>query len=95
MAEPVPPDKFADTHTWIKGQVKGRIALFVDDMLQTGAKASNMEFLKALEKKWTMSKPEQLGPVDRHEQLKLIGVMISRQPSRVYGHEEGTSFVGQ
>eukprot|EP00975_Prorocentrum_lima_P045333 9492964-Prorocentrum_lima.AAC.1 len=26
MAEPVPPDKFAGTHTWIKGQVKGRIA---------------------------------------------------------------------
>eukprot|EP00975_Prorocentrum_lima_P017247 3648387-Prorocentrum_lima.AAC.1 len=42
MAEPVPPDEFAETHTWIKGQAKGTIALFVDDMLQTGAKASNM-----------------------------------------------------
>eukprot|EP00975_Prorocentrum_lima_P011692 2487320-Prorocentrum_lima.AAC.1 len=30
MADPVPPDKFAETHTWIKGQVKGRIALLVD-----------------------------------------------------------------
>eukprot|EP00975_Prorocentrum_lima_P034415 7235255-Prorocentrum_lima.AAC.1 len=34
--------------SWNKGHVKGRIALFVDDMLQTGAKASNMELLKAL-----------------------------------------------
>eukprot|EP00975_Prorocentrum_lima_P057748 12110484-Prorocentrum_lima.AAC.1 len=42
MAEPVPPAKFAETHTWIKGQVKGRMALVVDDILQTGAKASNM-----------------------------------------------------
>eukprot|EP00975_Prorocentrum_lima_P065156 12901757-Prorocentrum_lima.AAC.1 len=50
MAEPVHPDRFAETHTWIKGQVKGRIALFVDDMLQTGAKESNVELLKALEK---------------------------------------------
>eukprot|EP00975_Prorocentrum_lima_P026972 5672653-Prorocentrum_lima.AAC.1 len=87
LAEPVSPDKFAETHTWVKGQVKGRIALFVDDMLQTGAKASNVEFLKALERKWTMSKPEHL--------LKLIGVMINRQPSKVDGHEEGTFFVGQ
>eukprot|EP00975_Prorocentrum_lima_P001429 309725-Prorocentrum_lima.AAC.1 len=29
-AEVVPPDKFAETHTWIKGQVKGRVAPFVD-----------------------------------------------------------------
>eukprot|EP00975_Prorocentrum_lima_P052301 10956625-Prorocentrum_lima.AAC.1 len=42
-----------------------------------------------------MSKPEHLGPVDRHEKLKCIGVMVSRQPSRVDGHEEGTLFVGQ
>eukprot|EP00975_Prorocentrum_lima_P016682 3537377-Prorocentrum_lima.AAC.1 len=27
MAGPVPADMFAETHTWIKGQVKGRIAL--------------------------------------------------------------------
>eukprot|EP00975_Prorocentrum_lima_P052189 10932779-Prorocentrum_lima.AAC.1 len=53
MAQPVPADKFAETHTWIKGQIKGKIALFVDDMLQTGAKPSNLEFLKALDKKWT------------------------------------------
>eukprot|EP00975_Prorocentrum_lima_P048517 10149771-Prorocentrum_lima.AAC.1 len=53
MAEPVPADKFAETHTWIKGQVKGRIALFAYDMLQTVAKASNTEFLKALGRKWT------------------------------------------
>eukprot|EP00975_Prorocentrum_lima_P067853 12917327-Prorocentrum_lima.AAC.1 len=46
MAEPVPPDKFAETHTWIKGQVRGRIALFAEDMLQTRARASNIEFLK-------------------------------------------------
>eukprot|EP00975_Prorocentrum_lima_P008354 1785089-Prorocentrum_lima.AAC.1 len=62
MAEPVPPDKFADTHTWIKGQVKGKSALFVDDMLQTGARASNREFLQAWERKWSMAKPEHLGP---------------------------------
>eukprot|EP00975_Prorocentrum_lima_P027014 5681886-Prorocentrum_lima.AAC.1 len=42
-----------------------------------------------------MSKPEHLGPVDRYEQLKFIGVMISRQPSTLGGHEEGTFFVGQ
>eukprot|EP00975_Prorocentrum_lima_P028307 5950349-Prorocentrum_lima.AAC.1 len=42
-----------------------------------------------------MSKPEHLGPVDRYEMLKFIGVMISRQPSQVGGHEEGTCFVGQ
>eukprot|EP00975_Prorocentrum_lima_P055975 11733715-Prorocentrum_lima.AAC.1 len=62
MAQPVLADKFAETHTWIQGQVKGRIALFVDDMLQTGAEAINMEFLKAFGKKCTMSKPEHLGP---------------------------------
>eukprot|EP00975_Prorocentrum_lima_P018914 3984942-Prorocentrum_lima.AAC.1 len=51
-------------------------------MIQAGAKASNVEFLKALEKKWTMSSPEHLGPLDRHEKLKFIGVMISRQPHK-------------
>eukprot|EP00975_Prorocentrum_lima_P025351 5322967-Prorocentrum_lima.AAC.1 len=30
----------------------------------------------------TMAKPEHLGPMDRHQKLKFIGVMISRQPSR-------------
>eukprot|EP00975_Prorocentrum_lima_P024953 5240272-Prorocentrum_lima.AAC.1 len=50
MAQSVPADKFAETHTWIRGQIKGKIALFVDDVLQTGAKPSNMEFLQALEK---------------------------------------------
>eukprot|EP00975_Prorocentrum_lima_P012722 2694765-Prorocentrum_lima.AAC.1 len=95
MAEPVPADKFAETHTWMKGQVKGRIALFVDDMRQTVAKASNIEWLKTLERKWTMSKPEHLGAVDRHEKLKLIGAMISRQPSKANDMDEGTYFVGQ
>eukprot|EP00975_Prorocentrum_lima_P044159 9259350-Prorocentrum_lima.AAC.1 len=28
------------------------------------------------------SKPEHVGPLDRHEKLKFIGVMISRQPTR-------------
>eukprot|EP00975_Prorocentrum_lima_P031138 6537909-Prorocentrum_lima.AAC.1 len=32
MAQPVPADKLAETHTWIKGQIEGKIALFVDDM---------------------------------------------------------------
>eukprot|EP00975_Prorocentrum_lima_P015638 3314817-Prorocentrum_lima.AAC.1 len=50
------------THTWVRGQVKGRIAMFADSMMQTGAKASNVEFLKALERNWTMSKPRHLGP---------------------------------
>eukprot|EP00975_Prorocentrum_lima_P061306 12851484-Prorocentrum_lima.AAC.1 len=54
-----------------------------------------MELLKALERKWAMSKPEHLGPVGRYEKLKFIGVMISRKPSTVGGHEEGTFFVGQ
>eukprot|EP00975_Prorocentrum_lima_P011544 2453067-Prorocentrum_lima.AAC.1 len=63
MAQPVPADKFAETHTWIQEQTKGKIALFVDEMLQTRAKASNVEFLKALERKWTMSKPAHLGPL--------------------------------
>eukprot|EP00975_Prorocentrum_lima_P068541 12921291-Prorocentrum_lima.AAC.1 len=48
MAGPVPENKFADTHTWIKGQIKGRVALFVDGVIQAGAKASNVELLKAL-----------------------------------------------
>eukprot|EP00975_Prorocentrum_lima_P024358 5124137-Prorocentrum_lima.AAC.1 len=65
MAQPVPEDKFAETHTW-------RTALFVDDMIQEGAKASNVEFLKALERRWTMSSPEHLGPLDGHEKLKFI-----------------------
>eukprot|EP00975_Prorocentrum_lima_P033492 7024148-Prorocentrum_lima.AAC.1 len=43
MAQPVPENKFAETHTWIKGQVKGIIALFVDDMIRAGAKASHVE----------------------------------------------------
>eukprot|EP00975_Prorocentrum_lima_P005451 1176749-Prorocentrum_lima.AAC.1 len=53
-----PPDKFAEAPPWIKGQINGKIALLVDDMLQAGAKTRNVEFLKALEKKLTMSKPE-------------------------------------
>eukprot|EP00975_Prorocentrum_lima_P021856 4603356-Prorocentrum_lima.AAC.1 len=56
VAQPVPENKFAETHPWIKkGQVKGRIALFVDDMVQAAAKANNVEFLKALGKKHTGS----------------------------------------
>eukprot|EP00975_Prorocentrum_lima_P070994 12935175-Prorocentrum_lima.AAC.1 len=72
MAQPVPENKFAETHTCIKRQSKGLIALFVDDMIQAGAKASNIELLKTREKKWTMSKPEHLGPLDRNEKLKSI-----------------------
>eukprot|EP00975_Prorocentrum_lima_P048798 10208883-Prorocentrum_lima.AAC.1 len=78
-----------------KGQIKGKIALFVGDMIQAGAKASNVEFLKALEKKWTMSKREHLGPLDRHEKLKFIGVMRSRQPTKANDLEDGIYFVGQ
>eukprot|EP00975_Prorocentrum_lima_P046868 9796423-Prorocentrum_lima.AAC.1 len=69
MAQPVPENKLAETHTWIKGQIKGIIALFVDDMIQAGAKASNVELLKALGMNWTMPSPEHLGPLDRHEKL--------------------------
>eukprot|EP00975_Prorocentrum_lima_P055208 11575891-Prorocentrum_lima.AAC.1 len=58
-------------------------------MIQAGAKASNMEFLRALEKKWTMSKPEHLGLLPRHEKLKFIGVMISRLPTKTNDMEEG------
>eukprot|EP00975_Prorocentrum_lima_P070494 12932298-Prorocentrum_lima.AAC.1 len=47
MAHSVPENKFAETHTRIKGRIKGIIALFVDDMVQAGAKASNVECLKA------------------------------------------------
>eukprot|EP00975_Prorocentrum_lima_P063894 12894275-Prorocentrum_lima.AAC.1 len=64
-------------------------------MLQTGARASNIEFLKALESRWTMTKPEHLGPADKHEELKFIGVMISRQPSTNNDTDAGTFFVGQ
>eukprot|EP00975_Prorocentrum_lima_P010524 2235922-Prorocentrum_lima.AAC.1 len=71
-AQPVPENKLADTHTWIKGHIKGIIALLVDDMIQAGAKASNVALLKALEKKWTMSNAEHLGPMDRHQKLKSI-----------------------
>eukprot|EP00975_Prorocentrum_lima_P038503 8091728-Prorocentrum_lima.AAC.1 len=42
-----------------------------------------------------MAKPEHLGPVDKHEQLKSIGVMLSRQPSNKGDLDEGTFFVGQ
>eukprot|EP00975_Prorocentrum_lima_P062622 12886630-Prorocentrum_lima.AAC.1 len=31
----------------------------------------------------------------RHEKLKFIGVMISRQPSKTNDMDEGTFFVGQ
>eukprot|EP00975_Prorocentrum_lima_P016548 3510212-Prorocentrum_lima.AAC.1 len=41
FAEPLPPDKFAEAQTWIKGSVKGKIALCVDDLLQAGHEASN------------------------------------------------------
>eukprot|EP00975_Prorocentrum_lima_P023393 4919037-Prorocentrum_lima.AAC.1 len=63
MAQPVPEKKSAETHAWRKRQVTGRIALWVDDMIQAGAKASNVEFLKALGWKWTLSSPEHLGPL--------------------------------
>eukprot|EP00975_Prorocentrum_lima_P071120 12935930-Prorocentrum_lima.AAC.1 len=77
------------------GQIRGIIALFVDDMLQAGAKANNVEFLKALGRKWVTSSPEHLGPLDRHEKLEFLGVMISRQPRKTNDKEEGTYFVGQ
>eukprot|EP00975_Prorocentrum_lima_P057280 12014186-Prorocentrum_lima.AAC.1 len=64
FADPVPPGKFAETHTWVKGIVKGKIAIVVDDLLQAGHKTSNLEVLKALEEHWTMSTPEHLGPQD-------------------------------
>eukprot|EP00975_Prorocentrum_lima_P012024 2554346-Prorocentrum_lima.AAC.1 len=40
--QPVPPDKFATTHILIKGSIKGRIALFFDDLFQAGHKTSNI-----------------------------------------------------
>eukprot|EP00975_Prorocentrum_lima_P060149 12612138-Prorocentrum_lima.AAC.1 len=64
-------------------------------MIQAGARASNVELLKAVKRKWTMSKPQNLGPLERHEKLKFIGVMISRQPTKTNDLEEGTYFVGQ
>eukprot|EP00975_Prorocentrum_lima_P065486 12903745-Prorocentrum_lima.AAC.1 len=42
-----------------------------------------------------MSKPRPLGPLGRHEKLKFIGVMISRQSTKTNELEEGTYFVGQ
>eukprot|EP00975_Prorocentrum_lima_P068605 12921622-Prorocentrum_lima.AAC.1 len=48
FAYPAPPDTFAATHTWIKGSVKGKIAISVDDLPKAGGKASNLECLKAL-----------------------------------------------
>eukprot|EP00975_Prorocentrum_lima_P069169 12924632-Prorocentrum_lima.AAC.1 len=35
LADPVPPGKFAETHTWVKGTVKGSIVIFVDGLLQS------------------------------------------------------------
>eukprot|EP00975_Prorocentrum_lima_P014061 2987103-Prorocentrum_lima.AAC.1 len=64
------------------------MALFADNMMQTGAKASNVEFLKALENNWTMSKPEHLGPADRHGKLNVAGVFISRQPTTIKDVDE-------
>eukprot|EP00975_Prorocentrum_lima_P003085 677770-Prorocentrum_lima.AAC.1 len=61
-------------------------------MMQAGAKAANVDFLKALEKKWSMSKPERVGPLDMHEKLKFIGVMTSRQSTKTNGMEEGADF---
>eukprot|EP00975_Prorocentrum_lima_P043071 9043505-Prorocentrum_lima.AAC.1 len=58
LADPVPQGKLEETHTWVKGYCKGKVAIFVDDLLQSGHKASNLEFLKALEEQWTMSTPE-------------------------------------
>eukprot|EP00975_Prorocentrum_lima_P063871 12894159-Prorocentrum_lima.AAC.1 len=49
LADPVPPSKFADTHTWVKGTVKGKIEMIVDDLSQARHKASNLACLKALE----------------------------------------------
>eukprot|EP00975_Prorocentrum_lima_P070912 12934736-Prorocentrum_lima.AAC.1 len=60
LADPVPPAKFAETHTWVKGTVKGKIAIAVDDLSRAGHKTSNLEFLKALEEHWNMSTPEHL-----------------------------------
>ncbi len=34
MSEPAQEAKFAETHTWVMGAIKGRIALFVDELLQ-------------------------------------------------------------
>eukprot|EP00975_Prorocentrum_lima_P026530 5579165-Prorocentrum_lima.AAC.1 len=61
-------------------------------MLQTGAKGSNIGLLKARGGKWTISKPEHLGPLGRHDKLKFIGVTISRQPTETTDLEEGTYF---
>eukprot|EP00975_Prorocentrum_lima_P026639 5600547-Prorocentrum_lima.AAC.1 len=36
LADPVPPGKFADTHTCVKGTVKGDIAMFMDDLCKLG-----------------------------------------------------------
>eukprot|EP00975_Prorocentrum_lima_P044938 9413307-Prorocentrum_lima.AAC.1 len=42
LTDPVPPGKFADAYTWVKGTVKGKTAIVVDDLLQAGQKASNL-----------------------------------------------------
>eukprot|EP00975_Prorocentrum_lima_P001526 330176-Prorocentrum_lima.AAC.1 len=93
FADPVPPGKFADTRTWVKGIVKGKIAIVVDDLLQAENKASNMEFLKALEKHWSMSTPKHLGPQDPDEKLKFIGVMITRATAHDAEYPEGSMWV--
>ena len=95
MSEPVQVNELAQTHTWVKGTIKGRIALFVDDLIQSGHKKSNMEFLQALEKHWKMATPEHLGPSDKHDKLKFIGVMITRHPKTTEEFQEGTYFLGQ
>eukprot|EP00975_Prorocentrum_lima_P006601 1418332-Prorocentrum_lima.AAC.1 len=69
LADPVRPSKFADSYIWVNGTVKGNVAIFVDDHMQAGHKASNIEFSKALENHWVMSTPEHLGPQDPYEKL--------------------------
>eukprot|EP00975_Prorocentrum_lima_P052233 10941646-Prorocentrum_lima.AAC.1 len=50
MAQLVLADKFCRNTHLDKGTHQRDIALFVDDMIQAGAKESNVKFLKALER---------------------------------------------
>eukprot|EP00975_Prorocentrum_lima_P048946 10240802-Prorocentrum_lima.AAC.1 len=45
-AEPVPPDKFTTTHTWVKGSMKGRLALFVDEEIRPATSSASRPWTK-------------------------------------------------
>eukprot|EP00975_Prorocentrum_lima_P007779 1666078-Prorocentrum_lima.AAC.1 len=44
--------------------------------IRDSARASNIEFMQALERQWTMAKPERVGPVDKHETVSYTHLTL-------------------